>query len=523
MTKTQDIETLVKKCQAGDRESLGILYQTYLAPMKEVVSYYVRDKDAVWDILHDGFLIAFASITSLRKPLKVKSWLTSIMKNLALQYLKAQRENILVPISEEPAVVETKESENEEEPFSWDELSRIIDRLPQGYCMVFRLAVLENRPHKEIGEMLGIAPHSSSSQLVRAKAMLRRLISQYGYGAGVMSVILLLLAIWHFLPSGSDERHAATAVGIHEPITAQNELRPSAITAARSPESKNIAQKRNPLPLQKQLPDSTALNITANISPIATTEDSVRPDSVKPVFKLFDGELHFSQQQITLHRPGARSPYESDWSLTLAYYGNSGRNSNASYYIPNPDSPDLPSGDPDAEIEVNDTKHHQMPVIIGLSVNKTLSPRWSVETGLRYSFMESEFSGESKLWTQRTKQQIHYIGIPLKFNYNILTAGNFALYGHGGGALDIPVRGRKSSWKLSIGMTAPVTAKHHIHPPLQWSVEAGFGIRYNFTPSLSIFAEPSLHYYFNPGGEIRTIRQEKPLEFALPVGFRLTW
>lgn len=131
--------------------------------------------------------------------------------------------------------------------------------------------------------MLGIAPHSSSSQLVRAKAMLRRLISQYGYGAGVMSVILLLLAIWHFLPSGSDERHAATAVGIHEPITAQNELRPSAITAARSPESKNIAQKRNPLPLQKQLPDSTALNITANISPIATTEDSVRPDSVKPV------------------------------------------------------------------------------------------------------------------------------------------------------------------------------------------------------------------------------------------------
>ena len=119
MTKTQDIETLVKKCQAGDRESLGILYQTYLAPMKEVVSYYVRDKDAVWDILHDGFLIAFASITSLRKPLKVKSWLTSIMKNLALQYLKAQRENILVPISEEPAVVETKESENEEEPFSW--------------------------------------------------------------------------------------------------------------------------------------------------------------------------------------------------------------------------------------------------------------------------------------------------------------------------------------------------------------------------------------------------------------------
>lgn len=50
---------LVKQCQSGDREAFGILYQTYLAPMREVVAYYIHNIDIEQDVLHDGFLIAF--------------------------------------------------------------------------------------------------------------------------------------------------------------------------------------------------------------------------------------------------------------------------------------------------------------------------------------------------------------------------------------------------------------------------------------------------------------------------------
>ena len=67
------------------------------------------------------------------------------------------------------------------------------------------------------------------------------------------------------------------------------------------------------------------------------------------------------------------------------------------------------------------------------------------------------------------------------------------------------------------------TDKFHIHAPVQWSVEGGLGIQYHFTPSFSIYAEPSFRYYFNTGSDIRTIRQDKPFEFTLPVGLRFTW
>lgn len=67
---------LVKLCQSGDREALGILYQTYLAPMREVVAYYIHNVDIEQDILHDGFLIAFTSIGSLKNAAKIETWLT---------------------------------------------------------------------------------------------------------------------------------------------------------------------------------------------------------------------------------------------------------------------------------------------------------------------------------------------------------------------------------------------------------------------------------------------------------------
>ena len=260
--------------------------------------------------------------------------------------------------------------------------------------------------------------------------------------------------------------------------------------------------------------------IVKNDTVPSASKDSIAEDDKQPVIRLKDRHYPIAEQKTPVQQHSSNP----DWSLSLAYSGIAGQNNDNRYRIPDPNAPDLPTGgEPDAEIEVSEKSHHKMPVIIGLSLNKALTSRWSIETGVRYSFMESDFLSESKLWEQRVNQQIHYIGVPLKFNYLIYSVEGFSLYGHGGGALDIPVSGQQSVWKSFIDMPTPQTDKFNIHAPLQWSVEGGLGIQYHFTPSFSIFAEPSLHYYFNPGGEIKTIRQEKPFEISIPVGLRFKW
>ena len=178
---------------------------------------------------------------------------------------------------------------------------------------------------------------------------------------------------------------------------------------------------------------------------------------------------------------------------------------------------------PDGEIEVMEKTRHYMPLVVGLSVNKSLTSRWSMETGLRYTFLRSDFLSLSEVMNRETIQRIHYIGIPLKINYRILTYNGFSLYGQGGGALDIPINGSQYVLEYSPKLGTSTNTTINIHAPLQWSVEGGLGIQYHFTPSFSIYAEPSFKYYFNSGSEIKTIRQDKPFEFTIPIGLRLTW
>ncbi len=53
------------------------------------------------------------------------------------------------------------------------DLERAFERLPAGYRVVLVLHDIEGYTHDEVGELLGISPGTSKSQLSRARAWLR--------------------------------------------------------------------------------------------------------------------------------------------------------------------------------------------------------------------------------------------------------------------------------------------------------------------------------------------------------------
>lgn len=511
-----DKVSLVKQCQSGDREAFGILYQTYLAPMREVVAYYIHNTDIEQDILHDGFLIAFTSIGSLKNRARIEAWLTSIMKNLSLQYLKDESSHISVPMSDTAIADNAVASVDNARELTWEELDKIINKLPDGYGKVFRLAVLDGLSHNEIATLLGIAPHSSSSQLTHAKAMLRRMITQYRVEMGILSILGIILLIWHGLFKNREDAPSTPIISKNTdketPLVTDSIVDTNSGIDSLAPSLKMIYRAIRRPETQKNIAEVTIS--TDSIPDIKN--DSITNDTIKVIPNIINREELIAQENY----PPQQSE-NPDWSLSLAYAGSLEQNDLNRYRIPNPDHPDVEG--PDGEIEVTEKTRHYMPLVIGLSANKSLTSRWSVETGLRYTFLRSDFLSQSKVMDKETIQRIHYIGVPLKFNYRIFTYNGFSLYGQGGGALDIPVNGRQSILEYSPQFDNSTRTTINIHAPLQWSVEGGLGIQYHFTPSFSIYAEPSFRYYFNPGSEIKTIRQDKPFEFTIPIGLRLTW
>lgn len=98
---------LIDLCKQGNGKALGLLYTTYADKMMRICLRYVSDEQTAQDLLHDGFLIIFSSLHTLRSPEKLESWMGKIMKNMALQYLKESRPTSItlesITESEEPA------------------------------------------------------------------------------------------------------------------------------------------------------------------------------------------------------------------------------------------------------------------------------------------------------------------------------------------------------------------------------------------------------------------------------------
>ena len=183
---SMEVTRLIERCRQGDADALGELYKAYAQRMKGVCRRYVSDEQVVDDVLHDAFVIIFTSFDRLRDNQKAESWMMSITRNVASKYKDHLKSLSFVPLEEADSLVAPDE-EATVKGFSLEEMLKLIDKLPEGYGKVFRLSVFEGLSHKEIAAMLGIEPHSSSSQLARAKKMLRKMMQQY------WAVFLLLI------------------------------------------------------------------------------------------------------------------------------------------------------------------------------------------------------------------------------------------------------------------------------------------------------------------------------------------
>ena len=179
-------EELVRRCKDGDRNALALLYQTYSGKLFGICTNIVKDKDIAQDLLHDGFIIIFSSINSLRSPARLEAWMSRVIVNLALKYLNDRKNEVLTEtVVDEP--IETEDGQDEGD-IPLDELMHMIDMLPEGYRNVFRLSVLDGLSHDEIAHMLGIRPRTSSSQLLRARISLQKMITAY------IALLIVLLA-----------------------------------------------------------------------------------------------------------------------------------------------------------------------------------------------------------------------------------------------------------------------------------------------------------------------------------------
>lgn len=151
-------------------------------------------------------------------------------------------------------------------------------------------------------------------------------------------------------------------------------------------------------------------------------------------------------------------------------------------------------------------RHHQ-PLSFGLSVRKEFAYGLSLESGVNYTLLWSDVSMQSG--GEDISQKLHFIGVPLRLNWQFLETGRFSMYVGAGGMLEKCV-------------SAKFGTKSVDEPKVQWSVAGAVGAQYRLGNYVGLYFEPEVSHYFTET-TLRTSRTDSSLSLTLRLGVRLSF
>ena len=161
---------------------------------------------------------------------------------------------------------------------------------------------------------------------------------------------------------------------------------------------------------------------------------------------------------------------------------------------------------------------HRQPIRFGLTLCYRLNDQWSIESGLVYSRLSSDYTYLlGGVAYAHGEQKLNYLGIPLKVNHQLWNNRHFGVYVAASGMMEKMIKGTHQTTENGQEQTTDVSIR-----PLQFSVNGAIGMEYHLTNLTSIYAEPGVGYYFDNGSDVPTYYQEKPFSFNLNVGLRFS-
>ena len=157
-------------------------------------------------------------------------------------------------------------------------------------------------------------------------------------------------------------------------------------------------------------------------------------------------------------------------------------------------------------------QHHHRPITYGLTVDYPFSDRLSLNTGVVYTKLQSDFTQVMRSQQIQQEQTLHYVGIPLGLSYKLWSYRSIRTYLSGG---------IKADWNVATHLETEGVSQELPKDRMQWSFNDSVGVQYDILPQLGCYVEPSLNWYPDNGSKLQNYFKDKPLNLGLQIGLRL--
>lgn len=148
------------------------MFRSYFQDLMRFVCSYVNDEEVAKDIVHDVFFAVLRNKKHLDASYSMKSYLFTLSRNYALNYLKHLR----VVAMNEREVVEVLENTGDELEVYEERVSRLNEKmaeLPEKQREVLIKCFVDGRKYQEVADEMEISVNSLKTHISRGLKFLR--------------------------------------------------------------------------------------------------------------------------------------------------------------------------------------------------------------------------------------------------------------------------------------------------------------------------------------------------------------
>jgi RNA polymerase sigma-70 factor, ECF subfamily len=161
-------EELINKCINNDRKAHKKVYNLCAPYVYTIIKSYISSGEYVKDAMQEVFAQIFISMDRYDgSKASFKTWITRITINNCLSILRKKDQLTYINDIEGLSELSTYTLDSLDRLTKKD-IERMLEKMPNGYKIIFMLSVFDDYKHKEIAEILDISEVTSRSQLHRA-------------------------------------------------------------------------------------------------------------------------------------------------------------------------------------------------------------------------------------------------------------------------------------------------------------------------------------------------------------------
>lgn len=164
---------LAKKAKDGNSDAFTELYKMHKIYLYKIAYSYVKDDNKALDIIQECAYKGFLNVHKLKDPSVFKTWITRILINVAIDYIK--KDSKIVYIDNNSSIFFNKQDISLEEKM---DLYNAIDILKDKYKTVIILRYFNNMSIDEIATTMEIPSNTVKSHIRRAKESLSKILKE---------------------------------------------------------------------------------------------------------------------------------------------------------------------------------------------------------------------------------------------------------------------------------------------------------------------------------------------------------